>query len=126
MKITIYELLGLIKDGKAPKYIIFDTDRYSLNPNYHYVRELGDEIIRLDIQYNLVNCLNEEVEIIEDNIMGVEQDKKIDELVKSIECVEDINFLLGKLEYHYEQTKDEICEKINELVKAYNSLKEDK
>lgn len=33
MKITMYELLGLVKDGKAPKKIKYDGDIYILESN---------------------------------------------------------------------------------------------
>ncbi len=63
----IIDLLNKIAKGEeVPKEIMFDTDRYYLNNNNHYVRECGDFIQRLDIEYNLVGCLNDEVEIIEE------------------------------------------------------------
>lgn len=99
--ITVYELLGLIKDKKAPKYIVFDTERYSLNPNYHYVRNCGDNIKRLDIEYNLVGCLDEEVEVIE-------EEKDIEEFKTNYTCSE-LDF--------------EIIDKINELVREVRKLK---
>lgn len=66
MKITIYELLGLIKDDKAPKVI-----RYS-NVKLKYVEENGDYYSyygRGLFEYKFGNCknfLNDEVEIIDD------------------------------------------------------------
>ena len=38
MKITLYELLGLIKDGKAPKKIKYDGTiyEYSENDDFYY------------------------------------------------------------------------------------------
>ena len=71
----IVELINKIANGEeVPRYIRFDTEMYSLNPNNHYVRECGDFIQRLDIEYNLVGCLNDEVEIID-----IEEWKVIDE-----------------------------------------------
>ena len=73
--IKIIDLLNKIANGEeVPRYIRFDTEMYSLNPNNHYVRECGDFIQRLDIEYNLVGCLNDEVEIID-----IEEWKVIDE-----------------------------------------------
>ena len=37
MKITIYELLGLIKDGKAPKKIKYENREYYLYDNKSYL-----------------------------------------------------------------------------------------
>ena len=65
-EMTIYELLGLVKDNKAPKKIIFDDTEYYLTPAGCYVRE-SDGITRLLTQdYNLLFCLNDKVEILED------------------------------------------------------------
>ena len=65
MKITIYELLGLIKDGKAPLNIEFNFKRYYLNYEGEYVR-IDEELIYLSKEYNILTCLNEEVVIIEE------------------------------------------------------------
>lgn len=66
--ITIYELLGLVKDGKAPKKIKYDTKEYIFR-NYDY-KEVMDALI--DEQSSLMECIDfykfdEPVEIIEDN-----------------------------------------------------------
>ena len=72
MKKTLYELLGLIKDNKAPSKFIKDGLEYiwdiedckyyrSAEP-YEYDQDYF-EIFEDD--YNLYFCLNDEVEIIE-------------------------------------------------------------
>lgn len=66
--ITVYELLGLVKDGKAPKKIKYDTKEYVFR-NYDY-KETMDALI--DEQSSLIECIDfykfdEPVEIIEDN-----------------------------------------------------------
>ncbi len=68
MKITIYELLGLIKDGKAPKKIRYDGTiyEYSENDDFYYWEGLS---LYREFATN-GNCLDNEVEIIE-------EDKKI-------------------------------------------------
>ncbi len=72
MKITIYELLGLVKDGKAPKKIIYrdipmiydngtedyiphQTDKFHGNDLFHYLFEEETKIF-----------LNDTVEILEE------------------------------------------------------------
>ena len=66
MKITIYELLGMIKDGKAPKRIIYDQFVYVWNSKIeNYQREV-DEITTLNWDYIAIICLNEPVEILEE------------------------------------------------------------
>lgn len=73
MKITIYELLGLIKDGKAPKKIkvygdTFDKNEYQNDIKNIYFDDDGDTLFD---DYNW--DLNEEVEILPD-----EEDEFID------------------------------------------------
>lgn len=64
--ISVYELLGLIKDGKAPKKIIFDTTEYKYGCGYYY--RIDNEVPKIFTnEYNIFMCLNEEVEILEEN-----------------------------------------------------------
>ena len=64
MKITIYELLGLVKDGKAPKKIKYDGTiyEYSENDDFYYWEGLS---LYREFTTN-GNCLDKEVEIIEE------------------------------------------------------------
>lgn len=82
MKITIYELLGLIKDDKAPKKIKYNNTIYK----YSSV----DEFYYTDSAWSLYrefpengNCLNDEVEILE-------EEKKIPEKLTDILRVDDL------------------------------------
>lgn len=79
MKITLYELLGLIKDGKAPKKIKYEYSIYELTPkkdNYYCIDELG----WFTNEINSLEVLNNEVEIIE-------EDKKIGfEEIEELTC----------------------------------------
>jgi len=66
MKITIYELLGLIKDGKAPKKIrldnyILELEESQCNWKWKYIDCQGDCLF---IDYHIT--LNDEVEILEE------------------------------------------------------------
>ena len=67
MKITIYELLGLIKDGKAPSNIKYDEKKYYMNLEDRYIRIEDTKIVYLSNEYDLTKCLNDEVEIIEED-----------------------------------------------------------
>lgn len=104
MKTTIYDLLGMIKDGKAPKKI---KDR--LNMIYTFSAStndyVGDEAGKLFF-YNLMHfrdkCLNDEVEIIEEK-KGIPEklDEKEIEITMSIGeqiCANKINEILDYLE----------------------------
>ena len=71
--ITIYELLGLIKDGKAPKKIeykgytyIYAGDDYSINDN-------REDWLITKYDYFLTNFLTEEVEILEEDKHIIEE-----------------------------------------------------
>lgn len=120
MEITVYELIGLIKERKAPKNIMFDTEKYTLNSNYHYVRECGDFIQRLDFEYNLINCLDEEVEIIEE----AEETQKIPRL--SFQQIGSNNLEKGNYFRFVEDINKQIGglgKKINDLIDEVNELK---
>ena len=65
MKITIYELLGLIKDDKAPAKIKYKNSIYELSPeDDDYYSE--DEMMWFTHELNCLRILNDEVEILEE------------------------------------------------------------
>lgn len=69
MKITIYELLGMVKDGKAPKKIRYNYTLYEFNDkkgNYY-----EDENCSINWDYVSLYCLNDEVEILDDEEKGL-------------------------------------------------------
>ena len=73
MKITMYELFGMIKDGKAPKKIKYNNTIY----NYSSV----DEFYYTDSAWSLYrefpengNCLNDEIEILEEEKKFTKED----------------------------------------------------
>lgn len=67
MKITIYELLGLVKDGKTPKKIKTDTGIFKLEIEDDQLRYRCNDSGILTFDYYIENNkLNNEVEIIEE------------------------------------------------------------
>ena len=70
MKITIYELLGLIKDGKAPKKVLVDDSYYEYNcwgNDYIDVQMTSNYWLFKDYTFGSNgNRLNKEIEIIEE------------------------------------------------------------
>lgn len=117
MKITIYELLGLVKDGKAPKKIRYDGTiyEYSENDDFYYWEGLS---LYREFATN-GNCLDNEVEIIE-------EDKKI----KKIKSNSD-EFYSDYIDAWISKKKtDAYCEflmnKINDLIDEINNLKKEK
>lgn len=101
MKITIYELLGLVKDGKAPKKIKEGNTIYWLN-NSGWYETLGTTTT-MSIWYK--ERLDSTVEIIEEE--------------KEIEKIDNA---------YYHENQDRINEifklKINELIDEIKKLKE--
>ena len=109
MKITIYELLGLIKDGKAPKKILlngivfeYQGDDYlykdgDKKEHWLFSTSYTDEYIWLE------KFLKVEVEIIE-------EPKKIEH------CLKSDRFLCDKAEMEHLRTKiDELIDEVNKL-----------
>ena len=118
MKITIYELLGLIKDDKAPKKIrCFGRDyEYSTNDE-------GIDYIEIDKETGVKYCLSD---VIGDNYLGfifsttveiIEEEKEIEEL--------DLGEARPNGEYIISINDKKIQDKINELVREVNKLKND-
>lgn len=83
MKITIYELLGLIKDGKAPKKIKVTGRIYEYDENYDFYYTKSNKanynvsLGGMEDEINLIaNAFNENVEIlepIEDEFIDIEE-----------------------------------------------------
>jgi len=99
MKITIYELLGLIKDGKAPYKFLFQDDEYRWDyQDEKYYRKAGiDELDQkyyelFEDDFMLYQCLNDEIEIIEEV-----EDKEYEDITElEIKHIEDTEHLYMK------------------------------
>ena len=102
MKITMYELLGLVKDGKAPKKIKYDGQEYKItkillednNYYFNYINEDMECIFPIN-----TNHLNDTIEILEEE--KVQEEKKIPEK-------------LNKQHFHKKQRQ--LANKINEII----------
>ena len=107
-KIDIYTLLGLVKDGKAPKKFKIDEYVYELSLNGAYYET--DTENNFEEDFNILLMLNSEVEILD------EEDEFID--------IEEINEL-----YSSEENDLEFKYVINDLIKnqklIINTLKEE-
>lgn len=119
MKITIYELLGLVKDGKAPKKIKYEYSIYELTP------ERNDYYCKNEMRWftNEINCLG----VLSDYVEIIEEPKKI----KKIEMYQDEegHYFLNKQDRKVYVNCDEIdfmVGKFNELIDEINNLKEKK
>lgn len=110
MKITIYELIKLVIDGKAPRQIKYSNRIYDYNEKQEdYECFIENHYDYLLDNTNTFRQFNDEVE--------VEEDKDI----------EDIEELTDDDIYFYPECEDESKEnfknKINELVREVNKLK---
>ena len=109
MKITIYELIRLIKDGKPPKRIIYNNeiwrydDKFRTYNNDDYDNDLLEKLF---YELYILDFINNEVEIIE-------EPKRIEEMECSVESW-----------FSPSQADIEIIKKVNELVDEINKLKE--
>ena len=124
MKITIYELLGLVKDGKAPKKIKYSNAELVYNEGCEdYYSYYGNGLF----EYKFGNCknfLNGEVEIIEEPKDNSIERLDIEEnaMTRNERYIrkEDNKFVnLSVADY-------ELAKKINEIIDEINNLKEKK
>jgi len=87
MKKTMYDLLGMIRDDKAPKRIIYDDNVYEWSEKR---REYENEINlneTLDWNYIIMGFLNEEVEILEEEKKIPEKlNLKLDDWITPTQC----------------------------------------
>lgn len=78
--ITIYELLGLIKDGKAPKKIEYKGDTYIYAGDDYSINDNREDWLITKYDYFLTNFLTEEVEILEEDKPIIEKIDLFDDL----------------------------------------------
>ena len=118
MKIDIYTLLGLVKDGKAPKKIKYSGIEYNLIEG-DYVNEFGVNILQ-HLTYTEY-IMTHKVEILE-------EPKKIEKL--PYYSLEKIQKSKNKDEWYENRLKllekriNDYHNKFNELIDEINNLKE--
>jgi hypothetical protein len=100
MKITMYELLGLLKDCKAPKKIKIDNIIYELD------EEANMYFTKMENCRVALGGLEEEVNLIydafENKVEILEEEKKIPEKITN--------------KFHYTGEEEEFAKKINEII----------
>jgi hypothetical protein len=112
MKITMYELLGMIKDGKTPKKIKYDNDIWEyIEEKENYINSNGAS---LNWDYVALYCLKESVEILE-------EEKKIPEKL-GYQDNADGTFYLNHKKYNSEPIKI-LSKKVNEIIDYLDYLK---
>lgn len=128
MKTTIYELLGMIKDGKTPKKILFKDQEYEYDigeRDYYYC---NGAIYWLFDSYVITNILNDEVEILETTItlkdsFNYLQKLADDEIPNKIEKIEPFeeDVKMFRFAVKYPEVADKLIEvvnKINEIIEV--------
>lgn len=113
MKITMYELLGMVKDGKAPKKIKWGCHNFEwCVVKYVALDEYGKPSL-CEVVGNIECVLNEKVEIIE-------EEKKIPEKITMRKGM--VGSIDNKLESLDINTMD-LADKINEIIDYLDYLK---
>ena len=121
MKITMYELLGLVKDGKAPKKIKFRNEIYKYEIKDGLIDYVGIEKEDNEAFYLSSYIGNNYIsDIFTDEVEIIEEPKKIEKIAR---C-DDVKMThYGEL--HKPTENEEILRiKINELIDEINNLKE--
>lgn len=108
MKVTMYKLLGLVKDGKAPRKIKYDNIIFEYDGIYYMT-----EHTYLDEYCDLSRVLNDTVEIIE------EEHKIPGKITMRAELFGDINNKIENLNINQIAIED----KINEIIDYLEELK---
>ena len=123
--ISVYELLGLIKDGKAPKMIKYKDNNYIFT-GYDYHCVLTD-IEKGFVEYWLIGNYNQELNfLLNEKVKILEEDKPTIQKLK----IKD-NKVTGKWEngsdYNYTLSAPQtvIINKLNQII-DYINRKEDK
>ena len=114
MKITIYELLGLIKDGKAPKKIKYSGIEYNLIEG-DYVNEFG---------VNILQHLTYAEYIMTHKVEIIEEPKKIEKISWSEKESLAGNLVASKKQEILARRTEKLKSSLNELIDEINNLKE--
>ena len=103
MKITMYELLGLVKDGKAPKKIKYNDIELEYDKDTKDYYPYYDKYL---FEYKFADC----VDFLEDEVEIIEEDK-------TIEKCKNYEDFLGIDDYieHLKHKIDELIDEINNL-----------
>lgn len=123
MIITIYELLGMIKDGKAPKKIMYDGKIYEYQgDDYLYKDKDKHEYWLFSESYTdkrewLDDFLNDEVEILETTIT-YKKNNKIEKIIVKDNKIQAKS--TGTYCYTLRQIDETIIKKINEIINVIN------
>ena len=101
MKITIYELLGLIKEGKAPKKIKVTGRIYEYDESYDFYYTKANKgnyrvsLGGMEDEINLIaNAFNDNVEILDEEDEFIDIEEITQECFDNWTCAKHINYLI--------------------------------
>ena len=119
MKITMYELLGMVKDGKAPKEIIYNGYNYLYHTDRksYYRSVVGSNWIALTTDFSICTILNNEVEILEEEKKKPEKIKIEQDTPSSNYYIRNENGTKCALTKHSKM----IIETLNQLIDYFKS-----
>lgn len=122
MKITIYELLGLVKDGKAPKKIKYKDIVFNYTKrNREGLIYIADEYSNYEDNDNsLLPHLFWHIEKLNDEVEIIEEPKKIEKISR---C-DDVKMTHYDELYKPTENEEILRIKINKLIDEINNLKE--
>lgn len=125
--ITIYELLGLVKYGKAPKKIYYDDEIWEFHNNGVYSSYWNEKDSEFQdyMESTIFDCLNENVEIIEDDGQ-IEKKKHYDlfDYFTGYKYGGTDKSLLHDLEMNFIHINDELCYLIDHINKIEEKINE--
>lgn len=122
MKITMYELLGLVKDGKAPEKIKFRNEIYEYENN---IKDSFVDYVGIEKETNEVFYLSSYIgnnyisDIFTDEVEIIKEPKKIEKIT-----VREKTLCFQNGEWTARNMDKAFAIKINELIDEINNLKE--
>lgn len=121
-KIKIIDIFNIISKGDyeaLPLNIQVDGNKYNWDNLDHFYKSRDDEdLLELARVYDTVSFLDINVEVLDNNLE--DNTEEIEELD------EEWTYIEGQVEKTWSKSELELVNKINELVKAVNSIRKDK
>lgn len=130
MKITIYELLGMIKDNKAPKKIRYSSYVFKYTGDKRLSRMYVMEHQETYLFRDMVSTLTNEVEILESATYKQDEQNDISKLPYydysdlNMEVITQEEYFKRELQ-HIEKRLNDYHDKINEIIDKLNGDKDE-
>ena len=129
MKITMYELLELIKDGKAPEKIKFRNEIYEYKncTEDNFIDYIGIEK-ETDVRFYLSSQIGNGYinDIFTDEVEIIEEPKKIEKISWREKESLSGNFTASEKQEVLARRTEKLKSSLNELIDTVNKLKESK